>query len=560
MSKMKGKRRRLAAAVTAAVIASLSAGMMTGYGASYYNYDWNSGVDYGGYTVPYAVKDGEEIEIGPGVVPNVNSVIESGPSVSQSAVVEQYHADYKIYEESIEGIFFFYSNVANGGITHEPVVLDLPANLMWTVEKDGEAWTYESKQPITEYGTYVFRLSGVEDSDLPLSEQKEYWAVFRFRIQEKPPEETVGAEESIGELPMEPSGGYGYDSALVYGGQVSGGVYLGPNGLQTETEAEPQGPGDVNAIVGAESETAETEAAPAAAEPEESALMEESETEPGSEAGDAGEGPESAGNPEKSADKSAFTQTYDAAVGKYRITFEDGVILLSTVPGGYIGAGPVQLLLPESGWEAVSLYKDDELLPETAAGGDTLSFSENGYYRVEAGGNSWSFALLTATNRMDIYPAPVGMTFKEASLDGQPISLTSKDYVLMEEDGQYALTMEGAEGDTLMVGIKKDTEAPVMEVALGKGAASIQYLSDDITVLRLEKSGELVENFNGYSVTTPGSYRLTIADEAGNTASTTFTLKYQINGYGVAAVVLIILVIAGVVIFVIHTKRNVKIR
>jgi hypothetical protein len=43
-------------------------------------------------------------------------------------------------------------------------------------------------------------------------------------------------------------------------------------------------------------------------------------------------------------------------------------------------------------------------------------------------------------------------------------------------------------------------------------------------------------------------------------SSTEFTLKYQVNKYGIAAVVLIILVIAGLAAFVVHVKRTVKIR
>ena len=62
------------------------------------------------------------------------------------------------------------------------------------------------------------------------------------------------------------------------------------------------------------------------------------------------------------------------------------------------------------------------------------------------------------------------------------------------------------------------------------------------------------------AISTPGKYRLTVADKAGNETVYEFALKYQVNMYGVAAVLLCILVIVGVVVFVLHTKKNMKIR
>ncbi len=568
MKKTGVKKRAFAAVLTTALALSLSVGSITGYGADDDDdddYDWDSGADDSGYTVPFKLSDEGGDKVGPGAVLDTDSEQKSGPSLSQSALSEQYHEDYKIYEESIEGIFFFYSTVANGGITHEPVKLDLPANLTWTAEKDGQPWTYVPGQPVSERGTYVFRFSGIEDTSLPLSEQKEYRAVFRFRIQEKPPKEAEDEAESAASA-LGTVGGYA--SSLIGGGLIPG----GSGGQQTETsEAAETGAAETEAAAEA-GDSDETEAVPASAEAGEETVAGTEEAVPvgadvagtdgasqeGAEKA-AGDGTIAAGGG-GAVNKTAFTQTFDTSAQRYQVAFENGVAVTSNVPGGYAGIGPVEIVLSDGSMEEVSVYQDDVPVTEPAAEGDTIRFEENGYYRLETGGASWSFAIMTATGRMDCYPAPVGMRFKEVTLDGEPLETFARDYVLMEADGQYSLVMEGDAGENFMVGIKKDTEPPQIEVAVGKGSASIQYLSEDIADILLEKSGKPVEGFKGYSVTAPGNYRLTVTDEAGNATSVSFTLKYQVNTYGIAAVILVILVIIGIVVFVIHTKKTVKIR
>lgn len=120
--------------------------------------------------------------------------------------------------------------------------------------------------------------------------------------------------------------------------------------------------------------------------------------------------------------------------------------------------------------------------------------------------------------------------------------------------------MTGESGEVLEVVLRKDTEAPQVTVNIRGGTAQIQYISDDIEKVTLEKDGEIQEGFAGYTIDSPGAYRLTAVDEAGNASSTEFTLKYQVNMYGIVAVVLVILLIAGGAVFVIHVKKTVRVR
>ncbi len=533
---------------TAAVLASLSVGMISfAAPSSWGSYDWDAGARKTAEDIyGRAVSDLEQY--GPGAMEQVlteEEWLDEGPTVDQVTISEQYHEDYKIYEESIGGLFFFYSTVANGGITHETVELDIPDNLTYTMQKDGSAWEWHRGQSISGYGTYVMVLTGVEDLTLPLSEQKEYKAVFRFRIQEKPP-----AEEGDDAL-MDGFGseGYGYYP----GGTAPFGVESGypadedqPSDLLTDTETESEETAEGEPVDGSD-EDPETDAEP--------------EDETGSDGEAAGDGEET-GEPED-AEVSAKpvievprTQEYDTSSKRYLVTLENGRQLVSNVPEGYVGGTAVQVTVAEDDVDVTKAYCNDQEI-EYVRGN---SFMDPGQYQIVVDGRSFSFAVATAVSGMDHYAAPAGMRFTSCSLDGEEVKLASDRYVTMDRDGVYAFVMEGEEGEKLELALTKDTVAPKFTVTIKGGTAEIQYQSEDNASIELVKDGEPVEKFGGYMISTPGKYTLTVTDAAGNATSQSFQLNYQVNGYGIAAVALVIILIAGIAAFVVRTKKSVTVR
>ena len=218
-----------------------------------------------------------------------------------------------------------------------------------------------------------------------------------------------------------------------------------------------------------------------------------------------------------------------------------------------MGPSPVELSVSEGD---VVLYRDDEAV-EYSPGG---SLTEPGHYRLEAGGQSWSFTIGTYVNLIDRFLAPRGFAVEAVTLDGNMVPFEGSRYVPMEEDGQYQVTMAGQGGENMEVVLQKDTSPPEFSVTVEGGTAQIQYLSQDIAQISLEKNGELQPGFSGYTITAPGDYTLTARDQAGNASSQNFTLKYRVNKYGILAVVLIILVIIGGAVFVVHVKKTVKVR
>ncbi len=447
----------------------------------------------------------------------------NGPTVNKVELGQIYHDEYKTYELSMAGQYFLYANVGNGGITHEPVMIDIPANVSYTVEKDGLPYEYVSKTYISAKGTYVMTLMGIENKDAPLSEQKEYQATFRFRIQDAPPVEESEAAENTSTGTGSSSG----SSGLVISGN-SGAPSIAIPEASVPTETEP-------AVEPTE------ESKEAVTEPDDKA-----ETEPESEPAD---GPEGVVLVERE-------QRMELATGNYIVTLENGKELTTSVPEGYVGTGSVYLSVAADDAAITKLYKNDEPIDFINGG----SVTDYGRYRVEVDGYSYFFTLAYEVGQMEYYPAPAGMAFTEVRLNDELVTLASDQYVEMDEDGTYTFVMKGADGERMEVALIKDTVAPEMNVTVSKSSAAIEYVSDDIKVIELTKDGNEVPGFRGNSAAEPGKYTLTVYDAAGNSTSADFTLRYQVNMYGILAVVLVILAVAGIGAFVVYTKKNTKVR
>ena len=430
-----------------------------------------------------------------------------GPGVSTVTLGEIYHEEYETYELSIADMFFLYSNIGNGGLTHESVMIDIPANVSYTMEKDGLPYEYVSRTHIWDKGTYVLRLTAIENPDEPYSEQKEYQAVFRFRIQDPPPmdpteEELLAAlSENVEEIT--------------------------PPVIENDTESNTENNLDeVSAMIPDEiTETIEN--------PEEESPTVDSLVEIVSER----------------------SQNYNAVTGEYEITLENGMKLRSSVPEGYVGGGAVTLSVSEEDVAQVELYRDDELIEFVNGQGLT----EAGSYRMELGNCAYHFTMASAVNTMEYYPVPTGVAFTEVLLNGEPVALESEDYILLNE-GVYEITMRGTAGNQHRVTLTKDTTAPVMTILSDGSKASFTELSEELSSIRLIRNGEVVEDFNSTVVSEPGNYVVTIADAAGNESTQSFTLKYKVNLYGILAGVLCVLVVIGIGVFTVYIKKHTKVR
>lgn len=473
----------------------------------------------------YTVRGTEDEGHGPGITAAASveeeSQGETGPKIHDVTMGEKYHEEFGLYEQSLNNQYFLYSNVENGGITDQPVYVDIPADLIFTMEKDGVPMTYSSKQRVGENGTYVLRITAIYDKNVPLSEQEEYRSVFRFRIDDKAP--AAAAEEGG-------NGGAGLPDGLgANWASVEEGDIIGPNGetAGSEGESEP-----------AAGET-ESEAPDGEAEPE--TLEEETK-------------PDETGGALTEESKTTRVQTYDKTKNLYRIVFSNGFAFSSNVPENMITSSAVRLTLDKD--SSCQLYRGEEEVPWEA---DTV-LTEYGQYRLVSGEGEFRFEITnTYVNRSE-FKAPVGTEITGITFNDETLRLTDRYSFAMTEDGKYTISLTGEGGEQHRVILNRDTAPPEFTVAVERQKAAIIYLADDMAAITLKKGGEEPKPFSSTVVTAPGRYVLTVTDRAGNESSQEFTLRYHLNAYAVTAILLIVAGIAGGVVFLTRKKRNLGVR
>lgn len=325
------------------------------------------------YGPGYVAPSEAEIEI------EEENVTFQGPFVKKVSLYETYHELYDTYEESIADTYFLYANVSNGGLTHEPVSIDIPANVEYTMERDGIPIPYVSKQFVSEKGTYVLRLTAIENPDLPFSEQTEYQAVFRFRIQDEPPET---AAETNGE-------------GNSYAGSTSGSIWdndtleVIPSDMQVDISEllDETTKSETEAVV-VETTPAETETIPEETTQVETSAVIETEAEETSE--------------RETLVSGTRQQTFDPETGLYTIVLENGMKMMINVEDGYKGEGPVQFTVAEEDLSMTALYRGSERITLNK---NSRTITEHGKYQIamanEAG--EISSVLVTIPYQMNFY-------------------------------------------------------------------------------------------------------------------------------------------------------------
>ena len=450
-----------------------------------------------------------------------------GPTVNDVSLEEIYHEDYKVYEERLSDTYTIYANVKNGAITNRPVVIDVPRGVGASLKRDGTDIDFESKQVIETEGAYVLTLFVVETQEdfQAFSTQTVSRARFRFRIQYKTGVNGVVGSEGDGNDVVEE----GTDSLSEYAALVEG------------TLPEDMLPDD---FVYEESQD----------------LMEQ-----GTASGN------SAPAAPMLVDGKAFESSFDTEMGYYRNTLKTGDVFYTNVPNGAYTNEAV--LVQESPDLQMKLYREGELI-EGYQPGNYITVT--GSYALELSRDDASFKLEYNARKPVFYfrilgdpvsdagiiNAPQGATFRSVRHDGEDTgkSLFLSDTALhIEEDGTYEVTVDDEAGSREFTLIYDGTQ-PFFTVSTEPNKATISYLSSDISRCVLYRNNEVVEDTGVIKeVTQPGKYTIYVYDTAGNRTQSQFMVHYRINAAAVIAIFGILALIAGVAVYIIRIRKNVKV-
>ena len=464
-----------------------------------------------------------------------------GPVVTDVSLSETYYEDYAIYCLSIQDLYYFYSTIGNNGITDQPVSVDIPANITYSVTKDGMPMEYTSKQQITENGTYIFRITVVQNPEDSVSRQNIIRTNYHFRIQPKAakPKEEQQTQQNSSYLPDNYLG-----NLQTSGQQSSQGSYM-----YDGTAYDPSLP-DL-AVTEPETEAETGSSQEGGQDPLEEGLPDEAPTD------------EEAAVPAVS---EQTTLRYDYEQGLYVTSFADGSSLLATVPNGMMTNYDVTLQtqdLPEQ----FRLLKDGEDCPVPEDG----TVRDPGSYEIIIPSQdqvfTYSFRILgDAEGNLDYYTVPQSVTLKEFYIDGvlqgaeRYTDANGVQRVHFAEDGVYRLVMQDELGAIFDCELILDRKPPVVTVEVTKGMAQIQYGDPSEIEKVILRNGRKEETLSAITeVTGSGMYEMEVYDHAGNHTTVNFRVRGSMNMATVVSIVMLFGIIAALVVLFIRTKRDGKV-
>lgn len=492
----------------------------------------------------------------PVVTPAVQAAVAADPLLPSERTVEvylseRYNEEYRLYEFGLNNKYFFYSNVGNGAMTSDPVRIEIPGNITYSLEKDGNPIRYNQNTDISAIGAYVMTLAVNEVDGLVTTH---YVSYYRFRIMEpiqpieQIPDETAEESNIAEETPediiaeiealedLTPEEREALQNALV-NGDYTGEEFFNADGSVNEAAISLLVTASLDAQTGTTEDIYHTEGV---------------------------------------LSSTGMESAYDYTTGYYLHTLISGQSFYSDIQNGGITRQSVTLRTADK--LDFTVYKDGELLEEN---GSTV-FTDPGSYLVvpvaddvlyissyETEKPVFSFRIIgNAVNDLSVYRAPVGFRIDSIYMyeDGEshPVSsaLSLNDTsVLLREDGDYRIRIS-SNAATMEVYYTLDRIHPRFNVQVEKNHAMIIYDSADVirSIVYRGDDRYMAETGIIYEIKETGEYRYFAQDAAGNVTGRAFKVKFGFNTGSVVTILIIIAAIAGLFMYIRYINKNTRVR
>ena len=242
-----------------------------------------------------------------------------------------------------------------------------------------------------------------------------------------------------------------------------------------------------------------------------------------------------------------------------------GQSIYSGVADGMITADSVALSYDEG--LTVKLYRSGEEITDT----DISSVKEPGDYSLVVYGTDVEQQMLEftivpeKTGAVSFYKLPLGFDLTRLMVEGEERDITDVSRADMSSDGEYYINYHCNLTDidyTLHVFIDHTPPAVTYE-GVNEGSASgpvtISGVEGSDTVLIL-RDGEKIGTPSDNVLTTPGSYEVTVTDDAGNSVTERFELLFYLNLQAGLFAVLFCLVPGAAVGYMIWSRNKLRVR
>ena len=236
--------------------------------------------------------------------------------------------------------------------------------------------------------------------------------------------------------------------------------------------------------------------------------------------------------------------------------------ILSNVADGMTVSEPVSLIIPES--MLCRLYRNGQPVDDV----DPLNIDRVGAYSLsEAGGEQVEIMRFTIVNRvtgqLSRFTVPEGFRITGAMYN-DATSTYETSYVPLEQEGKYAIEYCCPVTETrYSFSAEVDHTPPTLALP---GVDEEGYAKGPVDISDLESGAAigiwLNEQEIEYSdvLTQSGSYRIVLEDEAGNTNYYQFVIRVYFNMSGIIFLVAVLATAAGVGIYMLYSRRHLRVR
>lgn len=213
---------------------------------------------------------------------------------------------------------------------------------------------------------------------------------------------------------------------------------------------------------------------------------------------------------------------------------------------------------------AMAVYMNGKRL-EGVSGG---TFRTPGEYVVMYLGGAIAERVLTFTivpqlcNSVSSYTLPKGFEMLEATLDDVPV-LFENNFIKFSGEGQYMIRYRCVKTEVVyQLQMKTDFTGPTLalkEVTNGTARGPVD-ISDAkyATVVNIYHNGEKINRKD--VLTESGEYHIELADAAGNKTTYTFTILVYFDGNSWLFFLLVLGSCVGVMIYLLHSRKHLRVR
>ena len=499
---------------------------------------------------------GQGAQLASGLTPTVAAAAATNPLLPSERTIEvylseRYTEEYKLYEFGFNNKYFFYSNVGNGAITSDPVKIEIPGNIAYSLEKDGKVIQYTQNTNITAIGSYVMTLTVNEVNGL---ETTHYVSYYRFRIMEpvepvqlvpdetdeedgnaseETPEDILAEIEALEDLTPEEREAL---QAALMNGDYTGEEFFNADGSINDAAISLLVTASLNAQIGTTEDIYHTEGVSAA---------------------------------------TGMESVYDFTTGYYQHTLISGQSFYSDIQNGGITRQSVTIRTADK--LDFTVYKDGEIYES-----NSTVYSEIGSYMLipvaddvlymssyETEKPVFSFRIIgNALNDLSVYHAPAGFKIDSVYMyvNGEARTCASAlimndTTVLLREDGDYRFRIS-SNAATMEVYYRLDRVHPRFNVQVEKNLATIYYDSSDVARSIVYRGDNLYATETNiiYEIKETGEYRYFAQDVAGNVTGVAFKVKFGFNTGSIVTILIIIAAIVGLFMYIKYINKNTKVR